>query len=44
MSVPVLALIPPKPKLAIPPRRLVVDICPACRRPVNEIDECRCTA
>lgn len=42
MSVPTIALIPPKPKLNIPPRKLDVDICPACQRPLQNGDNCRC--
>lgn len=44
MTIPTIALLPPKPKLEIRPRRLTVDVCPACQRPLNELDECRCTA
>lgn len=42
MTVPIIALIPPKPRLNIPPRRLAVDICPACHRPLQSGDNCRC--
>lgn len=43
MSVPTIALVPPKPKLNIPRRKLGVPICPACHKPISELDECRCT-
>lgn len=43
MSVPTIALVPPKPKLNIPSRRLTVDVCPACHKPLRATDECRCS-
>lgn len=42
MSVPTIALIPPKPKLAIRQRRLTVEVCQACQQPIRDGDACRC--
>lgn len=42
MSVPTIALVPPKPRLNIPPRKVAVDICSACHRPLQNGDNFRC--
>lgn len=42
MSIPTIALVPPKPRLPIPPRSVSVDVCPACNKPLQYGDNCRC--
>lgn len=36
-----IALIPPKPTLNIPKRKLTVDVCGSCDKPLNGTGECR---
>lgn len=42
MSIPTIALVPPKPRLSIPARRVNVATCPACNHPLQYGDNCRC--